>query len=128
MPPWVAAAYSINDKGLKVSIIPELNEAQKKLTDREQYKIKQDEYDRQKDGIAQSTVNALGYNAGVGYSIEYKKSKYLGGEETGAGGQQRKYDRSDVFKDFTEEIKPTQLLGKELDILRDKQIALCRRG
>jgi len=119
--------FSLNSKELKVSIITELSDEQKKLSDDEQYKIKLDDYNS-KNIATSEAVNALGSNGGVEQTIRYRKSKYEGGKTTGEGGQQRKYDRSDIFKDFSEEVKDTQVLGKELGILRDKQISLQEKG
>lgn len=120
--------FTLGDDRLEISVIKYLSESEQSLTNEEQFKLKEDDYKQKGESAAKAISDSLG-NVGIfTFNINHKKSKYIGGEESGTDKQQRKYDRSDVFEDITEGLKKTQESAKELAQLRNKQIELQKQG
>ena len=120
--------YTLGNNKIEVSIIRELSKEEENLSPEEQNKLKQDDYRQKTIATNEAVTNSLGNDAVSTVNIRHKKSKYIGGEESGKDGQQRKYDRSDVFKDIAEGLKQTEQSAKELASLRNKEIELQKQG
>ena len=122
-------AFNINNNEVKVSVIKTFTEdEQQNLDENEQRESRQQDYNSKTVATAKSIYDVLGSNAKGSLNIRVRKSSYQGAVNEGTQEQTRKYNRSDVFKEFKESSTKVEKLGSELSKLRQKQIELQKEG